>query len=101
MLWPFLGGHWIELWFLNWLRPRLADRRAAQVAARLAVWLVGGAVLGVGMRLTAGALLELRFPRAATWWFPALAGLAFVGVELMAHVALQLRGRPSFVDGRG
>jgi hypothetical protein len=20
-LWPSLGGHWVELWFLNWLRP--------------------------------------------------------------------------------
>src|SRR5437016_11925087 len=22
MLWPALGGHFVELWFLNWLRPR-------------------------------------------------------------------------------
>ena len=25
MLWPSFGGHWLELWFLNWLRPRLSD----------------------------------------------------------------------------
>lgn len=98
MLWPFLGGHWLELWFLNWLRPRLANRRAVHVAARIAVWFLGGGVLGVGMWLTAAALPGLRPPRSAAWW---LAGLAFVGVELAAHVALQLRGRPSFVNGRG
>jgi len=24
VLWPALGGHWVEVWFLNWLRPRLS-----------------------------------------------------------------------------
>ena len=24
MLWPSFGGHWLEVWFLNWLRPQLA-----------------------------------------------------------------------------
>jgi|SRR4051812_12609822 hypothetical protein len=97
MLWPSLGGHWVELWFLNWLRPRLSRGRAAQVAARLAVWFVGGVALGVGMWLTAAALPGLRPPRPSVWW----AGLGFVGVELVAQTGLQLRGRPSFFNGRG
>jgi hypothetical protein len=32
------------------------------------------------------------------WW---LAGLAFIGIELAAHLVLQLRGRPNFYSGRG
>src|ERR1700685_4873823 len=53
VLWPSFGGHWVEVWFLNWLRPRLTDARVVQVAARLAVWFVGGTGLAIGMRLTA------------------------------------------------
>ena len=37
MLWPSLGGHWVELWFLNWLRPRLPVARGAQIVTRLGV----------------------------------------------------------------
>ena len=49
MLWPSFGGHWVELWFLNWLRPRIPDARAVQAAARVAIWFVGGIVLAGGM----------------------------------------------------
>jgi hypothetical protein len=97
MLWPSFGGHWLDFWFLNWLRPRLPDRRVAQAAARLGVWFAGGIVFVAAMRLTAIALAGPRRPLVA-WW---IAGLGFVGVELIAHLALHLRGRPSFVDGRG
>ena len=101
MLWPSFGGHWLELWFLNSLRPRLADRRAVQVAARLAVWFVGGVALGAGMWLTAAALPGLRPPRMTVSRLAELAGLAFVGLELVVQLGLQLRGRPSFFNGRG
>jgi hypothetical protein len=43
ILWFSFGGHWVELWFLNWLRPRLSIARAAQVGARVAVWFFGDA----------------------------------------------------------
>ena len=36
-LWPSLGGHWVEVWFLNWLRPRIPAARRVQVAARFVV----------------------------------------------------------------
>ena len=97
-LWPSLGGHCVELWFLNWVRPRLPRRRALQVVSRLAAWFVGGIVLAAGVWITAAAFPSTPKPRAAWWW---IAGLAFVGVELMAHLALQLRGRPIFYNGRG
>jgi hypothetical protein len=98
MLWPSFGGHWIELWFLNWLRPRLSASRAMQIAARLAVWFIGGVGLALGMWVTAITLTGMRRPLWATWW---VAGFAFIGIELVAQLVLQLRGRPSFFNGRG
>jgi hypothetical protein len=32
------------------------------------------------------------------WW---LGGLVFIGIELVAHLVLRLRGRPNFYNGRG
>src|SRR2546425_9913478 len=52
-LWPALGGHYVELFFLNYIRPRLPDARAVQAAVRVGVWLVAGAGLGLGIALTA------------------------------------------------
>ena len=98
MLWPSFGGHWVELWFLNWLRPRLSPTRSVQVAARVLVWFIGGIALAFGMRLTAFALIGLLRMPLITWW---MWGVAFICVELLAQLALQLRGRPSFYNGRG
>jgi hypothetical protein len=98
VLWPSFGGHWVEVWFLNWLRPRLSIARGVQVAARVGVWFVGGTGLAVGMGLTAMELAGYRQTHWPTWW---LGGLAFIGIELVAHLVLQLRGRPSFYNGRG
>jgi len=97
-LWPSFGGHWIDLWYLNWLRPRLPTARSVQRAAHVATWFVGGALLGFAVRLTASALL----PRARLDWLTwAAAGAAFIAIELTAHAALYLRGLPSFYAARG
>jgi hypothetical protein len=98
VFWASFGGHWVEVWFLNWLRPRLSVARGFQVAARVGVWFVGGAGLAMGMGLTAMALAGLRPAYGSAWW---LGGLAFIGIELVAHLVLHLRGRPSFYNGRG
>jgi len=98
VLWFSLGGHWVELWFLNWLRPRLSAARAVQVGARVGAWFVGGTGLAVGMALTALVLAGFRPAQWPAWW---LGGLAFIGLELVVHLVLQLRGRPSFYSGRG
>lgn len=98
MLWPTFGGHVVEIWFLNWLRPRLPVGRATQVAARVATWFAGGTVLLLGMGLTQTALGAFRPAPWPAWW---LGGLAFIGIELVAHVGLMLMGRPSFYNGRG
>jgi hypothetical protein len=98
VLWPALGGHWLEVWFLNWLRPRLATARSVQVPARVAVWFVGGIGFALLMGLTAMALSRFRPAHWPAWWLP---GLAFIGIELLAHLILQLCGKPSFYNGRG
>jgi hypothetical protein len=98
MLWPSNGGHWIDLFFLNVLRPRLPKHRPLQWIVRVAVWFAGGIVLALGVRLTARIVLtHWRLP----WLTWATAGAVFVLVELVAHAGLHLRGRPSFYSGLG
>lgn len=97
-LWPSFGGHWIEVWFLNWLRPRLSPASGVQSATRVLVWFAGGSLLLLGMRLPALAFVQWRSPQWLTWW---LGGAAFVGIELVIHLVIQLRGHPSFYNGRG
>ena len=97
-LWPALGGHWVEIFFLNYLRPRLPAARGVQTGVRVAVWFVGGIGLAFGMRLTALALGAFRPMHWPAWW---IAGLGFISIELIAHLILQLRGRPCFYNGRG
>jgi hypothetical protein len=87
-LWPSLGGHFVELWFLNVVRPHLPDDRAIRSAARVGVWFLGGAVLTLGMRGTA-VFTGIHFPSWITWW---LGGLGFIGIELVAHLASRFRG---------
>jgi hypothetical protein len=98
VLWPSFGGHWVEIGFLNWLRPRLSSARAVQVAARVLVWFLGGIGLAFCMGLTAMALAGSPPVRWPAWW---LGGLAFIGIELGVHLVLQLRGRSNFYNGRG
>jgi hypothetical protein len=98
VLWPSFGGHWVEVWFLNWLRPRLSAARGMQAATRVGVWFVGGTGLALSMGLTAMGLAGFRPAHWPAWW---LGGLGFIGIELLAHLVLQLRGRSSFYNGRG
>lgn len=98
VLWPALGGHVVDLFFLNWLRPRLPADRPIQTMARIVVWFIGGILLALGAGITAKLLLA----RPRVMWLPwAAAGAAFVALELVAHGAMHLRGRASFYDGLG
>jgi hypothetical protein len=92
MMWPSFGGHWVELWFLNWLSPRLPDGPLYSVA-RLVTWFVGGSVLAVGMALTARALGVLGPVQRLEWW---AGGLGFICLELIVHLLLLSRGAPNF-----
>jgi hypothetical protein len=100
-LWPALGGHFVELFFLNVLRPRLPDARVVQAAARVGVWFVAGAGLALGAVLTARALGELRPAPFLVLRTCAIGGAAFIGIELVAHLMLQLRGARASSTGAG
>ena len=52
-LWFTFGGHWVELLFLNGLRPRIPRSPVIQVIARLLTWFLGGTFLTLGMEATA------------------------------------------------
>src|SRR5262245_11202717 len=82
-LWPSFGGHLVERWFLQSVRPRLSG--AVLAAARVVTWFIGGIGLALGMGLTASALGGFRPVERLDWW---IGGLAFVGIELIVHLAL-------------
>jgi len=96
-LWFSLGGHYVELAFLNSLRVRLSQGRLTQVALRLLVWFAGGVVLYVLMAASA-RVLPLEAPPLGMWWY---GGVLLIGVELAVHGLLAVRGRPNFYSGRG
>jgi hypothetical protein len=97
VLWFSLGGHYVEVLFLNGLRPRIAPARLAQISARVAVWFVGGAILFVLMAATA-RVLPVRPPSFQSWWFGAL---GLIGIELLAHAVLAVCRLPNFYSGSG
>jgi hypothetical protein len=96
-MWFSLGGHYVELAFLNGVRPRIPQRRITQALARLLVWSCGGAVLYACVAATARAL-PVAAPPLKLWWF---GSVLFIGVELAVHAVLAIRGLGSFYDGRG
>jgi hypothetical protein len=98
VFWFSFGGHWVEVGFLNGLRPWLPPLRAVQIVSRIGVWFVGGIAIGHGVALSALWLTGLRANLWPAWW---LGGVALIAVELVAHLVLQLRGQPSFYNGRG
>jgi hypothetical protein len=95
-LWFTLGGHFLELLFRNQIGHHSGSRPMRSVT-RLGYWFVGGSVLYAGA-LATRALLVGRAAHPWPWW---VAGVGFVGVELVIHRLLRLRGQPSFYDGLG
>lgn len=94
-LWFSFGGHWVELFFLNWLRPRLSPARATQVLGRVFTWIVAGTLLMIGARITVLSFFTqpIRLP---PWW---LGGPVLLCVELLVHALPQFRGKPNFYNG--
>lgn len=96
ILWFPLGGHYVELAYLNVLRMRFPAVHRHARAARIAVWFVGGLLLGMGMWWTWRALGN-TLPFELPWWW----GMpAFVFVEFIVHGLLHLQRLPNFWDGR-
>jgi len=94
-LWFSFGGHWVELLFLNWLRPRLPAARWPQVIGRVCTWLVAGTLLMVGARITVLSL-GTQAMRLPPWW---IGGPVFLCVELLVHALPQFRRQPNFYNG--
>ena len=97
VLWFTFGGHWVEILYLNWLRARLPQSNGIRIGARLVVWFVGGVLLGTGAAFTATQLGGYPPSQIPPLW---MAGLGFVAIELAVHLPMQLRGGPSFYNGR-
>lgn len=101
--WISVGGHWVELFYLNVLRPRRAHWPDASLALlRLTVWLIGGTILALAA-ITTHSLVATAHPPRPPQLITALkfGGPLFVGVELIVHTLLALKGRPSFWNRRG
>src|SRR5262245_58939558 len=96
-LWPSFGGHYVEMAFDNAVRSRISQGRLIQAAARLLVWFVGGVLLYMCMVVTS-RFLPIRALPPGLWW---CGGFVFVGIELVVHTILAMRGRPNFYNGRG
>lgn len=96
-LWFTLGGHFFELLFRNQLRRYLGDSAALPALARVAFWFATGVLL-FGCAQATRALLTGRTTVPISWW---LVGSGFVGVELLIHLGLRVRGLPSIYNGRG
>lgn len=97
VIWFSLGGHYVEVAFLNVLRGRLPSSRATQTLARIATWFVGGAMLYIPMTITYHFVSGDR-PYFEFWW---AGGLLLVGIEIGAHLLRLLRGLPNFYTGAG
>ena len=89
ILWFSFGGHWVEIFFVNYLRPRLPQARIVQIICRVAVWFIGGVALMACMRLTWELLRGTPAPWATAWW---QGGVSFILVELIAHALRCRRG---------
>jgi hypothetical protein len=102
---PAFGGHYVELAYLNGLRPRLPSSHFIRSVARLATWFVGGALITICMMLTASVLARVGTANLLShrplWRVPVAGGIAFIAIEFVVHVIMQLRGAPSFYNGRG
>lgn len=96
-LWFSLGGHYVEVIFLNGVRPRIPAVRTIQSLVRILIWICGGILLYWGMAVTA-RVLPVRAPSLVFWWS---GGLILTAVELVAHAFLALRGLPNFYSGKG
>ena len=96
-LWFSLGGHYVEVIFLNGVRPRIPAVRTIQSLVRILIWICGGILLYWGMALTA-RVLPVRDASLAFWWS---GGLILTAVELVAHAFLALRSLPNFYSGEG
>ncbi len=96
ILWFPLGGHFVELVYLNFLRIRWPWWHRHRRSGRIIVWFLGGLPLGAGLWWTWTSLGN-TLPAALPWWW----GMPFfVVVEFIVHGIRHTLGYPNFWDGR-
>jgi hypothetical protein len=94
-LWFSLGGHYVEVVFLNEIRPRISGARLMQRCARLATWFIGGAILYVCMAITARVLL-VQPPRLG---YGGAAGCFLLVLSFWRMPFLPCGAHPTFYNG--
>ena len=101
--WITFGGHWVEIAYLNGIRPRIAHWPDSSLTVlRLCVWIVGGALLFAAGLISRTLLLTGALPpKSQAFGALLVGGPAFIVVEMVAHIFLMGRGRPSFWNRRG
>lgn len=105
VMWISFGGHYVELFYLHRVLPRLIARRGSdglsgwlvRLVARCVVWAIGGAVLWTGGVSTYRLMVGAGLPSAGNLPAIALQGAAgLIVVELLGvHVILTIIGYPS------
>jgi hypothetical protein len=96
VLWVPLGGHYVELLYLNAIRLRYPWVRRLRRSTRVAWWFAAGLPLGLGCWWTWLALGAKPHFGLPFWW-----GMPFFAVvELAIHALLALFNKPSFWNGR-
>jgi hypothetical protein len=103
VLWISFGGHWLEVAYLNALRPGLARLPDwLLIFVRIGVWVSGGTLLMFGAATTYIVMTTGHMPsESALRSILCYGGLVFAAIELVPHTILMLLGRPSFWNLRG
>ncbi len=95
-LWPSVGGHWIELLWLNLIRKRLKPKVPILVALRLIYWWAWGFVIIFPAFYTIHVIAPSLPPMPS----PLLGGFGFLFVEMLLHGIFAMNHRPNAFDAR-
>ena len=96
VLWISLGGHYVELFYLNLIRRAVPAKRWLQTLARVSIWAVGGAALFACAEANRQLILSGDIGDFGAVWLIGVRGsVIFVGIELIAHALLRRAGQPN------
>jgi hypothetical protein len=100
-LWFSLGGHVVELLFLDTVRPRYPMPHVVAALVRVAMWFTGGSILGVAAAGTLTLISHTERTGHVAAMLSVNGGLVLIGVELLAHAGLAVRQKPNVFYGHG
>jgi hypothetical protein len=88
------GGHWLELMFINYIKLLLPQNRILLYFARIIYWFLSAIPLFM-LATWVGSLLINQGLRLGNWW---AFGFFYIGIELLMHAIMHLRGKKSFYN---